>query len=377
MSESVLVYADYAASTPTDSRVIGRLAEVNEALVGNPSSLHGFGAAAEMSLNQSRTEIAQFLQCRPDEVYFTASGTESNNLALIGVARANRQKGNHIITSAIEHPSVLNAAQALERDGFDVTYLPVNRAGRISVEDFADAVTPETILASIHLANSEIGVIQAIKNFANIARVHGIYFHTDACQAAAWLELNTETLGVDLLTFNGGKLYGPRGVAALFVRSSVQIFPIVYGGGQEKSLRSGTENVPGIAGLAKACEISLRSRSADFKKIGQLRDQLRTSLEVLGCQINAKTAPRLPNHLSVIVPTTETNLVKALDQQGIAVSSGSACSAKSLTDSHVLAAIGLTSEQINKTIRISLGRPTSKNDIERIILALKEISQPS
>ena len=367
------IYADYAAATPTDPRVIARITEVAKQFSGNPSSRHSFGQAAESELTIARGQIAQFLNAKETEIYFTGSGTESNNLAILGIARANRKIGNHIITTTIEHPSVLGACQALERDGFSVTYLPVDRNGQVSIKDFQAAITPKTILATIHSANSEIGVTQPVTELAKIASERKVLFHTDACQAANYLPLDVQVPGIDALTLNGSKLYGPRGTAVLFVRDGVSIFPLVYGGGQEQSLRSGTENLPGIAGLALAVQIAEQQRDRNSVRIGKLRDQLEEALIKTGSQVNAASGQRLPNHLSVIIPTQETDLVAALNREGIAVSSGSACSSRSQTDSHVLQAIGLTSDQTNKTIRISLGRGTTAEEIKKIVKAVQAI----
>ncbi len=360
------VYADYAAATPTDPRVIERVSQVSAENFGNPSSRHMFGRQAEESLMAARSSIASFISANANEIYFTGSGTESNNLAILGIARANKTLGNHIITTAIEHPSVINSCRALEKDGFEITYLPVDEQGQVSVTDFQSAITSQTILATIHLANSEIGVVQDIGALSEIARAKNVIFHTDACQAASLLKLDVGELGVDALTFNGGKLYGPRGIAVLFVRENISIFPLVYGGGQEQSLRSGTENLPGIAGLAMAVEIATQQRDGDAVKVGDLRNSLQADLENLGCIVNCRNANRLPNHLSVIVPTNKTDLVQELDSLGIAVSSGSACSSRSQSDSHVLQAIGLTSTQINTTIRVSLGRGTTTEELAQI-----------
>jgi cysteine desulfurase len=292
----------------------------------------------------------------------------------LGVARANRKQGNHIITTAIEHPSVLNACRALERDGFKVTYVRPEKNGTINVKNVTSAITDQTILVTTHLANSEIGVIQDVGKISRVikAKNPSIFVHVDACQTTPYIKPDVKALGVDLLTFNGSKAYGPKGVAVLYVRSGVSIFPIIYGGGQELSLRSGTENVPGIVGLAKAIEIL---DYQDGKRIGKLRDLLQSELKKIGCKINVATSPRLPNHLSVILPkTNETDLVSAMNKLGIAVSSGSACSSRSLGDSHVLTSIGLSSEQVNKTIRISLGRSTTRDNcevIQRGVLSIK------
>lgn len=367
------IYFDYAAATPTDPRVLRRMAEVAAAEFGNPSSRHGVGQRAEQLLSEARQTIAEFLGAKPEEVYFTASGTEANNLAVLGVAKANKNRGRHIITTTIEHPSVLNACRALERDGFEITYLPVSADGLVQTSDFRDAIRPDTILASIHLANSEVGVIQPIEALTTLARDAGVYFHTDACQASAYRDLAVAELGVDLLTLNGSKMYGPRGSAVLYVRSGVPIFPLVFGGGQEQSLRSGTENVPAICGLAAACRIAAEERTRDARRIAQVRDALQKDLEAIGCRINCSRSPRLPNHLSVTIPTQESDVVATLDRFGLAISSGSACSSRSQTDSHVLTAIGLSSEHINRTVRVSLGRPTTISDSRALIAAIDQI----
>ncbi|MEK7534902.1 MAG: cysteine desulfurase family protein [Patescibacteria group bacterium] len=359
------IYADYAASTPTDPRVAKAMEPYMTEIFGNPSSIHSFGRAASIAVGDATKVISRFLSCREEEIFYTSCGTESNNLAVIGVTKANKERGRHIITSAIEHPSIMHACRALEKDGWEVTYLPVTKEGLVEVKSLEKALKKETVLVSIHLANSEVGVIQDIANLARISNKHGALFHTDACQAAAYISLNVKTLGVDLLTLNGSKMYGPKGVAVLYVREGVNISPIFYGGSQQQSLRSGTENVPGIVGIAEACKIAKTQREADSKTIGALRDNLQNQLEIIrGVKINCAKSQRLPNHLSVTLNEVKaTNLVEVFDRQGIAVSSGSACSSKSLTDSNILQAIDLTSEQIHKTIRISLGRTTSGTDI--------------
>ncbi|HSX41956.1 MAG TPA: cysteine desulfurase family protein [Candidatus Saccharimonadales bacterium] len=368
------IYADYAASTPIDPKVTDRVRAISDALIGNPSSAHGFGHAAWIELNAAREELAKFLNAKTDEIYFTSSGTESNNLAILGVAKANKSRGKHIVTTTIEHPSILNACRALEKDGWQISYVSPDKNGVVAATAIAEAVTKETILVTTHLANSEIGVVQNIADIAKAVKAKNAntLIHVDACQASSYIKLDIQELGADLLTINGTKMYGPRGVALLYVRQGVSIFPLVYGGGQEQSLRSGTENVPGIVGLAEAAKIIEKNRDLDSKKIGQLRDWLQAELEKLpGVLINAKKTNRLPNHLSVTLPGIKNrDLVKELDQQGIAVSAGSACSSKSLGDSHVLTAIGLTNEQISATIRVSFGRQTKKQDIQRVASAI-------
>lgn len=363
-----LIYADFAAATPTDPQVVRAMAPFHTETFGNPSSSHSFGRSSNDAIVESTQQISGFLNSKPEEIYFTSSGTESNNLAIIGVAKASHSRGRHIIATAIEHPSVLNTCRALEKDGWELTYLPVAEDGLVKASDLENALKTETVLVSIHLANSEIGVVQNIAELSKITKSRGINFHTDVCQAAAYLDLDVEKLGVDLLTFNGSKMYGSKGIAVLYVREGVQIFPILYGGGQQNSLRSGTENVPGIVGLAKACEVTIEQRETDSKRIGQLRDDLQAKLEeVPGVKINCTNSPRLPNHLSVtLTNATATNLVEAFDEQGIAVSSGSACSSSSIVDSHVLRSLGLPSEQIHKTVRISLGRQTTVAEIKKL-----------
>jgi len=369
------VYADYAAATPIDKNISNIVHECEETF-GNPSSIHSFGRIAADRLNKSRQVAAEFLNSSASEIFFTGSGSESNNLAIIGLAKANKEKGNHIITSAIEHPSVLNTCRSLEKEGFEVTYLPVDSSGLVNSKDFESAIRPETIFASIHIANSELGVIQPITALAKIAKNNNIILHSDACQATSYLDLNVENLGVDLLTVNSSKCYGPRGVALLYVRSGIKIFPIIFGGGQEQSLRSGTENLPAIVGFAAALELAKKNRIDEYNRIEQLRNQLQKSLETInGITINSKLADRSPNHLSVTIGNTnETNLVSALDKLGVAVSSGSACSSSTATDSHVLSAIGLTSTEINNTIRISLGRESSTKQIEYIFSVIKKLA---
>lgn len=362
-----LIYLDNAAATPTEPAVVEAMKPYYGGTFGNPSSVHRFGRKASEVVEKAKKTIGQFLNCQENEVFFTGSGTESNNLAFIGVAKANRNKGKHIITSAIEHPSILNACRALEKDGFKITLLPVGKDGLVNPKTLEKALRKETVLVSIHLANSEIGVIQPISQLAKITKKHGVYFHTDGCQAAAYLPLDVQKLGVDLLTFNGSKCYGPKGIAVLYVRNGVDIFPIHFGGGQQQGLRSGTENVPGIVGLAKATEIIQKKRKKESVRIAQLRDYLQNELEMRGTKINVKGLLRLPNHLSAVIPINETDVVKYFDKHGIAVSSGSACSSKSLGESYVLQVTGLTGKEIQQTVRITLGYFSIEKDIAKII----------
>ncbi len=371
------IYADYAAATPTDPQVIEAMSPYLQSDFGNPSSLHSFGRKPAEAISASRETVANFIGASSDEIYFTASGTESNNMALIGIARANKNRGKHIVTSAIEHPSIMNTCQALEKDGFEITYVKPDSNGLMNPIEIAEAVRPDTILVSIHLANSEIGVVQSIKEISTVVKKKNAFvlIHTDACQVPIYQQIDVIKLGVDLLTFNGSKLYGPKGIATLFVKSGTSIFPIVYGGGQEKSLRSGTENVPGIVGLAKACQIATDRRNGDAVITSELRDTLQKELSSSNIQINCAKSTRLPNHLSVtLIKASKTDLVSEMDELGIAISSGSACSSKSLTDSHILSAIGLNSDEINKTLRITLGRQTTQEEIKEIARAVSTLA---
>jgi len=371
---SGIVYADYAAATPIDRAVLRAMEPMWREVFANPSSVHSSGERAFLFLQKARSDVANFLSCREEEVVFTSGGTESNNLAIIGAARANRSRGRHIVTSSIEHPSVLNACRFLEKEGWEVTYVDPTPNGLIKPESIKKALQSSTTIVSVHLANSEIGVVQDIASISRIVNGNAI-LHSDACQATPFLPLNVNQLGVDLLTMNGSKAYGPKGVGALYVRQGIEIFPISYGGGQEGGLRSGTENMPGIVGFATALMIINKSRSHDVGSIGALRDNLEEKLSQLeGVRINVKHSPRLPNHLSItLAGAGSENLVESMSRQGVEVSAGSACGARELVPSHVLSAIGLSPEQIHRSIRITLGRPTTASDIEKIFFAVKAV----
>ncbi|HUD20764.1 MAG TPA: cysteine desulfurase family protein [Candidatus Saccharimonadales bacterium] len=367
------VYADYAASTPTDSEVIrAMLPYVNEKFA-NPASRHSAGQGVSLVVEAARQTIADFVGAKSEEVYFTGTGTESNNLAILGVAKANQNKGKHIVTTQIEHPSIINAARSLESAGWQVTYLPIDKNGQINLSDLEKSLTKKTILFSIHFGNSELGTMPDLKEISKICHRRGVLLHVDACQAMPYIPMDVEEMGIDLLTFNGSKLYGPKGVAVLFVRNGVSIFPLVYGGGQEKSLRSGTLNVLGIAGLAKACQIASENQVDMIYHITRLRDNLQNQLEKLpNIQINCKSAKRLPNHLSVTFEGVENrDLVRELDKMGVEVASGSACSSKELGGSYVLRALGLSPSEAQATLRITLGRSTATSDCQSIYRAIK------
>lgn len=372
-------YFDYAAATPTDPRVVEAMRPFFGQVFGNPSSLHGPGRQARQAVDAARKTIAEILEVNSVEIIFTGSGTESNNLAILGAAKANRNRGQRVITSAIEHPSVLNAFRALEKEGFEAKYIGVDKNGLIRHDELISQINSETILASLHLANSELGIIQDIGKLSAAIKAKNpdILIHVDACQAPAYIPVQPVELGADLLTLNGSKLYGPKGIGLLYVRAGVNIFPILYGGGQEQSLRSGTENVPSVVGLAKALEIARDEGWKQAASLQLLRDKLQKQLAPLpGAIINVADSPRLPNHLSVTLgQTSSRDLVADFDQADIALSAGSACSSRTLGDSHVLSAIGLNSDQINKTVRISLGRATTEKKIKAITAIATKLSK--
>lgn len=368
-------YLDFAAATPVEPEVSEAMLSLWRDNFANPSSAHTPGRRARAQLEQARQQIASFVSADSTQIVFTGNGTESNNLALFGLALANQARGRHLITSQVEHPSVLNACRTLERQGFEVTYLPVDSQGLVTANQLRQAVRSDTILVSIQLANSETGIIQPIAQLAKVTNSQNIIFHTDACQAANWLDISLTSLGVQALTFNASKIYGPKGVGALVVAKDLDIQPIIYGGNQEEGLRSGTENLPAIVGFAKATEIVDKKRTSDSQRIKHLKDELiRQLARINRVTVNFTTSPQLPNFLSLTVDTAETNLVASLDKLGVAVSSGSACGERHFSQSYVLTALGLNSAVINKTIRLSLGRSTGSEDVTKLVSALRQLS---
>ena len=366
------IYLDYAATTPIDPKVLRAMTPYLKKEFGNPSSIHNFGQKARTAIDEARQLVANFLGCEAAEIIFTGSATEANNLAILRLVK----KGDHIITSQIDHHAVLEPCRALEKRGVEVTYLPVDKEGLVSVSDVEKAMKPNTVLVSIMYANNEIGTIQPIADIAKVIP-SGIHFHTDAAQAANYLDCNVKKLGVDLLTLSGHKIYGPKGIGALYVRERTQISPLIYGGGHEHGLRSGTENVAGIVGFGQAIkEIQDPKIKIQNIKIRQLRDKLIKGVLRLipDCRLNGTLINRLPNNANFTFKGAEGEaLVIALNQKGIAVSTGSACSSKSLESSHVLLALGLSEEEAHGSLRISLGRYTSEKEIEKLLKALPPI----
>ncbi|HQA62599.1 MAG TPA: cysteine desulfurase NifS, partial [Methanothrix sp.] len=372
------IYMDHASTTPMAPEVIEAMAAAFVEIFGNASSLHQPGLSARAALEEARERVAGFIGAEAGEVYFTSGGTESDNLAIRGAALANRDRGKHIITTTIEHPAVLEPCKALEKEGFEVTYLPVTREGLVEVEALEAAIRKDTILISIMHANNEIGTIQPIAEAGEIARSRGIVFHTDAVQTVGKIPAKVDDLGVDLLSISSHKLHGPKGVGALYIRKKTPIEPIIFGGGHERGMRSGTENVPGIIGLAAASELAERNLEGEMVRISGMRDRLADYVleRVEETWVNGSRTKRLPNNLNLGFSFIEGEaLLLRLDAKGIAVSTGSACSSKKTVASHVLTAIGLRPQEAHGSLRITLGRENTDEEVDRVGEAIVEVAE--
>lgn len=370
------IYLDYAATTPVDKEVLKAMAPYFSEKFGNASSIHSFGQEAITAVDQAREKIARCFSCDFTEIIFTGSATESNNLAIRGLIQ---NSDFHIISTKIEHESVLEPLKELEKSGCEITYLPVDKTGLIKISDLEKAIKDNTILVSIIYANNEIGTIQPIKEIGKLLEkinkkrkesgLSKIYFHTDAVQAMNYLECRPDWLKVDLLTFSGHKIYGPKGIGGLYIKKRTPLSPIVLGGGQEFGLRSGTENVASIVGLAKAVELVFRDKDRNYKKVSDLRNQMLADIIKYSggmVKINSSSKNCLPNILNLrFAGLSNETLIVALDRAGIAVSAGSACSSRALAASHVLTAIGLTPKQAKESIRISLGNNITIQEIKK------------
>jgi cysteine desulfurase len=370
------IYMDYAATTPTDQQVVEAMLPYFGEIFGNPSSLHGFGQEALAAMEGARAKIAAFLGAKPAEIVFTSGGTESDNFAIKGTAWANRKKGDHIITSAIEHHAVLETCRFLEKEGFRVTYLPVDGDGLVDPADVVKAITDRTILISIMHANNEIGTIQPIAEIGRIAKGKGICFHTDAVQTFGHLPLTVDELNIDLLSASAHKLYGPKGMGLLYIRKGTRITPLVHGGDQESGRRASTQNVPGIVGFGKAVELAAATLHEEVVRLTSLRDRfIQVIFERLdGIRLNGHPARRLPNNINLSVESIEgEGMILSLDMMGIACSTGSACSSSSLEPSHCLLAIGLPHELSHGSLRFSLGMYTKEGDIDAVLEALPQV----
>ncbi|HTJ25144.1 MAG TPA: cysteine desulfurase family protein [Candidatus Limnocylindria bacterium] len=369
------IYLDHAATTTVRPEVL----EAMLPLLGagyNPSSIHAEGRAARAALDAARATVARILGAAPREIVFTGSGTEADVLAVVGAARARAERGRHVVTTAIEHHAVLHAVDLLEAEGWEVTRLPVDERGLVDPAAFAAALSPRTTLASVMLANNEIGVVQPVAELARVARTAGVLFHTDAVQAAGWLPLDVDALGVDLLSLSSHKFSGPKGVGVLYVRRGTPLAAQIVGGGQEHGLRSGTENLAGIAGCARALELAEAERAAAVARVAALRDCLERGILALipDVLVNGAGAPRLPNNLSAAFADVPSDaLLIRLDLEGIAASAGSACAAGSLEPSHVAAAIGLAPRYRLGVIRFSLGRTTTQAEVDDVLRRLPAV----
>ncbi|MFA5073476.1 MAG: cysteine desulfurase family protein [Nitrospirota bacterium] len=372
------VYLDHAATTPVHPKVLEAMLPYFSVKFGNPSNLHDIGRDAKNAIEEARAKTAPLIGAKPEEILFTASGTESNNLALKGLAQANSQKGKHIIVSQIEHISVLHTAKSLERSGFNVTYLETDKTGVVDPDAISKAITKDTILVSIMHANNEIGTIQPIKEIADITREKRILFHTDAVASAGWVPLDVQALGVDALSFAGHQFYGPKGAAALYLRKGVRVKPQIEGGVQEEGRRAGTEDVPAIVGLGKAAELAAVEVSNRVAHVSHLRDRLQQGLlaRIDHMVINGHPEYRLPHNLNVSMWYVEgESMLLFLNMQGISVSSGSACTSRSLKASHVLVCTGTDAAVANGTLMMSLGIGNTEQDIDYVIETLPPIVQ--
>lgn len=368
-------YFDYNATTPLDPRVLGEMLPFFNERFANPSSAYRLGCDALGAVETARKRVATLVNADPSEIVFTSGGTEADNLALFGTARRLAKKGNHLITSAIEHKAVLNTCRQLEKEGFNLTILPVDGNGLIDPDNLRRAIRKETILISIMQASNETGVIQPIRELAEMAREHSILFHTDAVQTVGKIPVNVTELGADLLSLSAHKIYGPKGTGALYFRRDVVIAPLFYGGGQENKRRPGTENVTGIVGLGKAAKLCRNEMAADALRLGAMRDRLQKEIieRIPGARVNGDPAHRVANTLSVSISGCDGNvLVAFLDNVGLALSSGSACSAKSRAASPVLLAMGRSEDEAVEGLRISLGRFSTEADLERLLAALPQ-----
>ena len=371
-----MIYLDNAATTKTAPEVVEAMLPYFSELYGNPSSVYQFSQKSKEAIAASRETIAGALGAKPEEIYFTAGGTEADNWAIKAAAEAYRAKGNHIITSKIEHHAVLHTCQWLEKQGYEVTYLDVDESGIVKLDQLKKAVRPETILISIMFANNEIGTIQPVKEIGQIAREHGILFHTDAVQAFGQIPIQVDELGIDMLSSSGHKLNGPKGIGFLYIRKGVKIRSFIHGGAQERKRRAGTENVPGIVGYGAAVERAVRTMEERTAMERKLRDHLidRVLHEVPYTRLNGHRTRRLPNNANFSFQFVEgESLLIMLDMEGICGSSGSACTSGSLDPSHVLLAIGLPHEIAHGSLRLTLSEETTKEELDYVVEAIKKI----
>ena len=371
------IYLDHAATTPVHPEVARAMAPYFSKDFGNPSTLYSYGREAKGALEEAREKVARLIGAKhPEEIVFTSGGTEADNFALSGIAWANEKKGNHIITTSIEHHAVINVCKFLEKRGFEVTYLSVDKYGLVDPLELKRAITNKTVLISVMHANNEIGTVEPIEKIAEIAREKGIYFHTDAVQTLGHIPIDVEKMEVDLLAMSAHKLYGPKGVGALYIRKGTKIVPFLYGGEQENKRRASTENVPGIVGFGEACSLAQKDMAEEVKDLTYLRDKLIQGIlgEIKNSRLNGHREKRLPGNVNVSVEGAEgESMLLQLDLAGICASSGSACTSSILEPSHVLTAIGLSPEVSHSSLRFTLGKENTAEDIDYVLKVLPEI----
>ena len=370
------VYLDYSATTPVKEEVLKEMLPYFSDMYGNPSSLYTMGLESKDAITKAREQLAALIGAAPAEIIFTGSGTEADNWALKGIAEAKASKGNHIITSRIEHHAILHSCEWLEKHGYDVTYLDVDSEGFIDIEQLKASITDKTILISIMLVNNEVGTIEPIKEIAAIAKEHGIIMHTDAVQGLGNVPIDVKDLGVDLMSMSGHKIYGPKGIGALYIRKGVRLPSFIHGGAQENKKRAGTENLPGIVGFGKAAELARINFDEHVKHCSSLRDYLveRILNEIPDTILNGTMDGRHPGNANITFKYIEgESILLLLNQFGISVSTGSACSSKSLEPSHVLTALGVPVEMIHGTVRFTVGDFTTREDIDYVVDSLKNI----
>lgn len=369
-------YFDNAATTRVKKEVLEEMFPYFNEKYGNPSSLYSIGRVSKKAIEEARRRVADLINCNPNEIYFTGCGSESDNTIIKGIAYANQNKGRHIITSQIEHPAVLHTCQVLEKQGFEVTYLKVNREGFINIEDLRNAIRNDTILITIMFANNEIGTIQPIKMISKIAKMHNIIFHTDAVQACGNVPIDVKKMGIDSLSLSGHKLYAPKGTGALYVRNGIEFEKFMDGGHQEKNKRAGTENVAGIVGLGKACELAKINLENHMHHLKELRDYYISQVneKILDAVLNGSIENRLPGNANFAFPSVDGEaLLLNLDAKGICASAGSACTSGSSAPSHVLSSIGLSDELAHSSLRVTFGEDNTKEDVDYLVESLCEI----
>lgn len=372
------VYMDYSATTPVKKEVLDAMLPYFSEHFGNPSSLYSIAQESKEALEKARGQVASLIGAKANEVFFTAGGSEADNWALEGVADALKDKGNHIITTKIEHHAILHTGEYLEKHGIDVTYLDVDAEGRVNPVDVEKAITDKTVLVSIMMVNNEVGTIEPIKEIAEIAHNHGILLHTDAVQALGNVPIDVDNMGIDLMSMSGHKIYGPKGVGALYIRKGTKISNFIHGGAQEMKKRAGTENLAGIVGFGKAAELAKENLESHIDRVSELRDYFISEVtsKIPDTIVNGSMEHRHPGNANISFEYIEgESMLILLDMNGISVSTGSACSSKSLTPSHVLSAMGIPVERIHGTLRFTIGDPTTKEDIDYVIEKLVEIVQ--